>query len=216
MKFTTLIFDMDGVVIDSEVLFRHANEEFFARHNKTCASEEVALLLTGMSLRDGTKLLKEKYDLQGTVDEIMQQRQELLTIQYRTRLSYISGFEKFYDQVVSAGLKTCIATSSNDYLLGLATAKVGLDKKFGSNIFKASDVGNASKPDPAIYLYAAKQMGSNPANCFAIEDSPKGVQAAKNAGIFCIGITNTFNRDKLSHADLVVDSYEEIELDQLI
>lgn len=216
MKFETLIFDMDGVIIDSEVLFDNADTEFFRRHGKVYNREEVALLLTGMHLREGTALIKEKYNFQNDVDSLTSERQSLLEAEYLIHLNYITGFENFYGRVIDAGLKTCIATSSNDHLLGLAIKKLGLEKKFGDNIFKASDVGNVSKPNPAIYLYAAEKMNTSPSKCFVVEDAPKGIQSAKNAGMFCIGITTTFAKDRLSHADMVVDSYEDIDLDKLL
>lgn len=215
MKYDTLIFDMDGVVIDSEVLFDNADTEFFRRHGAVYNREEVALLLTGMYLREGTALLKERYDFQEDVDSLTAERQSLLEREYLTHLRFITGFEDFHSRVTTFGLKTCIATSSNDHLLGLARKQLGLERMFGENIFKSSDVGYASKPNPAIYLYAAEQMGTEPNRCFVIEDAPKGVQAAKNAGMYCIGITTTFAKDRLGHADIIVDSYEEVDLHAL-
>jgi HAD superfamily hydrolase (TIGR01509 family) len=203
---------MDGVVIDSEILYDNADTEFFRRHGEVYNREEIALLLAGMTLPEGTAVLKEKYGLQNDVDSLLLERQSLLENEYSTRLNYIVGFERFYECVVATGLKTCIATSSSDHLLGLAIKQLGLDKKFGNNIFKASDIGHISKPDPAIYFYAAEKMNTNPNKCLAIEDSPKGIQSAKNAGMFCIGITTTFAKDRLKHADMVIDSYEQIDL----
>lgn len=216
MNYEALIFDMDGVIIDSEVLFDAADTEFFRRHGVVYNREEVALLLTGMYLREGTALLKERYGFSSDVDSLMNERQSLLEQEYRTHLSYVTGFEAFYARVRVAGLKTAIATSSNDHLLSLARERLKLDEKFGVHIYKASDVGHVSKPNPAVYLYAAEKLGVQPEKCFVIEDAPKGVQAAKNAGMYCIGITTSFAADRLSHADAVVNSYEEIDLERLL
>jgi beta-phosphoglucomutase len=216
MKYNTLIFDMDGVVIDSEILFDKADAEFFRRHGAIYDREEIAMLLTGMHLREGTALLKEKYNFENDVDSLTAERQSLLEQEYLTHLRYISGFEKFHTSAISIGLKTCIATSSNDYLLGLAKIKLELENKFGENIYKASDVGNVSKPNPAIYLYATEKMGTDPSKCFVVEDAPKGIQAAKNAGMFCVGITTSFTKEHLNHADIVIDSYDELDLGKLL
>lgn len=216
MRFECLIFDMDGVIIDSEVLFDIADTEFFRRHGKVYNREEVALLLTGMHFREATALLKEKWGFDGDLELLITERSGLLEEEYRTRLEYITGFENFFQRVKQAGLKTCIATSSNDHLLAIAKDRLGLANKFSDHIYKASDVGNVSKPNPAIYLYAAAQMNTSPDKCFVIEDAPKGIQAAKNAGMFCIGMTTSFAQDRLSHADLVIDSYEELDLRQFL
>ncbi len=214
MKYETLIFDMDGVIIDNVELFKRADAEFLKRYEKIYDQEKVPLLLAGATLREGTALLKEKYNIQSDdIDALTAERQSLLKTEYLTYLNYITGFEDFYNRVIAAGFKTCIATSSDDHLLELATKRLGLDKKFGENIFKASDVGGASKPNPAIYLYAAEKMNTDPNKCFVIEDAPKGIQAAKNAGMFCIGITTTFIKDRLSNADTVVNLYDEVSLE---
>jgi len=215
MKFETIIFDMDGVIINSEVLLDNADAELFKRHNKIYNREEVASLLPGMQFDAGTAMLKEKYNFPDDIETLIKERQKLVETEYRTHLKYIAGFENFYQRIITAGLKTCIATSSNNRLLQLAEEKLGLRKKFCKNIFKASDVGNTSKPNPAIYLYAAKQMDTISDKCLVIEDAPKGIMAAKNAGMFCVGITTTFKKDLLAHADLIVNSYEEIILDSL-
>ncbi|MFZ1735435.1 MAG: hypothetical protein WAU31_00695 [Candidatus Moraniibacteriota bacterium] len=125
MKYDTLIFDMDSVVIDSEILFDNADTEFFRQHGAIYNREEVALLLTGMHLRESTELLKEEYNFQNSVDELTSERQSLLEQEYLTHLRYITGFENFHTRVVATSLKTCIATSSKDHLLGLAIKNWG-------------------------------------------------------------------------------------------
>jgi beta-phosphoglucomutase len=207
---------MDGVVIDSQALYDNADAEFFRRHGAVYNREEKKLLLAGMTLREGTALIKEKHGFQNDVDSLTSERLSLIEAEYLTHLNYITGFESFYDRVINTGLKTCIGTASDDHLLALVVKNLGLKEKFGDNIFKVSDVGNLSKPNPAIYLYAAEQMHTSPSKCLVIEDAPKGIQAAKNADMFCIGITTTFAKDRLSTADMVVNSYDEIRLDTLL
>jgi beta-phosphoglucomutase len=203
---------MDGVVINSEPLYSLADSQFFQKYGKVFHQEEMVLQLAGMSLRQGTALMKEKYGLPGDVEGLLAERQAFVAAAYSANLNYIVGFEGFHKRAVEAGFKTCIATSSNDHLLGIAIERLGLDNKFGKNIFKASDVGNVSKPDPAIYLYAAEKLNADPTKCVVIEDAPKGIQAAKNANMFCIGITTTFTKQHANQADLMVGSFEEIDL----
>ena len=206
---------MDGVVIDSEVLFNNADTAFFRYHEKVYNREEVVLVLAGMDLRQGTALLKEKYGLAGTVDELLALRQKLLEEEYRTHLQPVQGFTQFHADLNSAGFRSCIATAANEFLMGIVMDMLKLEQYFGQHIYKIADVGYKSKPDPAIYTYAAEKMQTDPAKCIVIEDAPKGIQAAKNAGMFCIGITTTFAPDRLSEADLVVDSFDQIDLQKL-
>jgi len=71
------------------------------------------------------------------------------------------------------------------------------------------------KPDPELFLLAAERIGIEPANCVVIEDTPNGIQAAKAAGANCIAVTNSISAAKLSEADLVCDSLEDIKLDMI-
>ena len=77
-------------------------------------------------------------------------------------------------------------------------------------------VNRAYKPKPDVYLHAAKMLETDPCDCIAIEDSPSGIKAAKAAGMFCIGINTGKNRDNLKEADLIVECYSEIDIENLI
>lgn len=215
MKFKTLIFDMDGVITDTERLYDVADTEFFRRHGQDYNRLETMTLLIGRSLKEGVGVIKDKYHFEGSIEELYQERRSILEGVFESSLHFIDGFEEFFKKVQGAGLQSGVATASDDKLLSIADRKLGLAKLFGNRIYKVSDVGNKSKPDPAIFLYAAKQMHAESHECFVIEDSPRGIQAAKNAGMFCIGIATTFPRDQLSEADLVVDAFEEIDLEKL-
>jgi HAD superfamily hydrolase (TIGR01509 family) len=125
------------------------------------------------------------------------------------------GFKKFHQQLERLGLQTCIATASTKVFTDIVEEKLGILEKFKGKLFSIDDVGNKSKPDPAVYLYAAEKMHSKPNECFVIEDMPKGVAAAKNAGMKCIAITHTVPTAMLSAADMTVDKFSEIDLAKL-
>ena len=100
-------------------------------------------------------------------------------------------------------------------LLRIIDRKLNLFKLFKDRVFSLADVGYQSKPNADIFLYAVRQLESKVKNCVVIEDAPHGVEAAKRAGIICIALTTTYDRDKLSAADVVVDSYSDIDLTAL-
>lgn len=215
MKFTTAIFDMDGVVIDSEILFDKTDSIFFANHNASYNKEEVKHMLAGMDFNHAVSLIKETYGFEGAVEDLRTERSSLLEALYLSELEYINGFNEFHRMLKDRGIKTCIATACNPAHLELVNRKLGLYSEFDNYIYKIADVGYKSKPDPAIFLYAAEKMGSDPAECFVLEDAPKGILAAKNANMFCIGLTTSFPGSMLSEADVVVDAFTEIDVDEL-
>ena len=211
MKKTTVIFDMDGVVIDSERLYDIADAEFLMRRGVAFDKDKIVPLIAGKSLIESTAMLQALYGFDGDVGALRDERRNFVEELYRGSLKFIDGFAEFHDGLLRQGIATCVATASDDKLIALVDQKLGLSKIFGEKkIFKISDVGDKSKPDPAIFLYAAAQMKVLPAECIVIEDAPHGVAAAKNAGMYCVALTTTRPREELTRADVIVDSYVDI------
>ncbi len=98
-------------------------------------------------------------------------------------------------------------------LLELVDHRLSLSALFENRIYTLVDVGYRSKPNPDIFLYAAQQLRSFPENCVVIEDAPHGIDAARRAGMRCIAISTTYDCEKLQNADVVVNSYSEIDLE---
>ena len=205
-----IIFDMDGVGINSEPLYDLADVDFLRRKGITYNRESIANTLLGKSLRDTTQILKDIHSITGTTQNLMEERLDLIEGLYQSSLSYITGFLEIHQYLIERSIKTCIATASHNRLLDVADKKLGLSNIFGQYIFKISDVGDKSKPDPAIFLYAAEKLETKPEECCVIEDSPNGIMAAKNAGMYCIGITTSRTSKDLGLADVVVSSHNEI------
>lgn len=211
MNWKTIIFDMDGVVLDSERLYDIADTEFFRRRDTLFEKDRIVPLIAGKSLMDSTAMIKEMYGFDGDIFALTDERRRLVRQSYGDALEFIEGFPEFHHRVIGRGIATCIATASDDTLIALADQKLGLSKIFGEGkIFKISDVGNKSKPDPAIFLYAAEKLGVAPEECMVIEDAPHGVAAAKNAGMYCVALTTTRPREELARADAIFDSYHDI------
>lgn len=215
MKYTTVIFDLDGVVIDSGRLYDIADTEFLRRHDAVYERDKVAPLVMGKHLLESTRIIKEMYGLNGDAEALFEQRRQLIRETYRTALDFTEGFEPFHGELLRRGVGTCIATSCEDKLLSFIEEKLGLQRFFGEHVYKVSDVGNRSKPDPAIFLYAAEKMGVEPERCVVLEDAPHGILAAKNAGMFCVALTTTRPRAELGRADLIVDAFSDIGIDAL-
>lgn len=208
-----ILFDAEGVVVDSEKIWDKGQELFLSKRGIEYNREQVKPLLTGQSMIDGVKVMQKLYGdkLQGNVKELAQERIDIVKKLFKTDVDFIHGFQKFYSSV-NGNYKTCIATAMNKELLKDVDAKLKLSSLFKEQVFNISDIGGKSKPDPAIFLYAAEKLNTKPEQCTVIEDAPHGIKAAKRAGMYCIGITTTYDKSKLSEADQIVDSFKEIKI----
>lgn len=207
----TIIFDCEGVVADTEDIWDIGQREFLHRRGCVYDREKIKPLLTGKTLLEGVRILKREYGFSGDSKKLALERKDIVKNLIETKVDFIDGFLDFFSRV-RITCKTCIATSMDEDLLEIVDRRLGLSKLFEGKIFSLANVKYNSKPAPDIFQYAAQQLESKSENCVVIEDSPYGVEAAKRAGMKCIGLTTTYGRDKLEQADLVVESYSEIDL----
>lgn len=214
MKPETLIFDAEGVVLDTEGAWDVAQKRFLAEHGHTYARDRVKHLLTGRSLQEGAAILKELYGLEGSVEELSDQRLAAMRDILDGEVRFIPGFLEFF-RAVRREYNTCLATAMDERLLAVARRSLDLDELFGKRIFTLTDVDQRSKPDPALFLHAARTLQSPPERCIVLEDSPLGIEAAKAAGMRAVGMATTYPPEKLQRADIVVTSYRELRLDEL-
>lgn len=208
-----IIFDAEGVVIDSETIWDESQRVFLEKRGIKYNREKLKHLLTGQSMIDGVRTMKKLYGkkLKGAEKDLARERIEITYNLFKTKINFIDGFEKFYKKI-KENYQTCIATSINKKLLNYVNNKLNLEKLFDNKIFSIEDVENKSKPDPAIFLYSSKKLKVNPKECLVIEDSPTGILAAKRAGMYCVGIATTYKKDKLKKADQIVSSFSKISI----
>ncbi len=204
----TIIFDAEGVVVDTEPVWDDGQREFLGRRGIEYDRRTIKPLLTGRSLRDGTVALKQAFDLDGDVDSLATERMEIVRDAFRD-VGFVPGFLEFFERL-EGRYKRCIATSMSSDLLAIVDEHLHLLELFDGCVFTLADVENRSKPDPSLFLYAAGRLGSAPADCVVIEDSPVGLESARRAGMTSIGLTTTYEATLLEEADVVVGSFEEI------
>ena len=208
-----VIFDGEGVVIDTEDLWDEGQRAFFQRRGAPYDRERVKHLIAGVSLAEGTRILKAKFALSGQTEDLALERAEDMRKLFRGRLRFIDGFPAFF-QRLPGEYKTCMATATSEDLLKIAVKELRLQDLFGNRIFSFNDVssnGSATTKNE-LFLHAANEMGCHPANCLVIEDSPNGVRAAKSVGMQCVALTTTFDKQRLGAADQVTDSFADIRL----
>lgn len=218
MKYKALIFDMDGTITKTEQLWQKASMHLIAQKNRATTPEQETELkeqLHGRALQDSCFLIKQVMNLDDHLEDLIQEKLKIALELYETDLEFIEGFESFHAKVLSLQLKMAVATNAGQSGVHATNKALNLQKFFGEHIYNVSHVNNP-KPHPELYLHAADQIAVDPKLCIAIEDSAPGITAAKEAGMFCIGINTGKKPEKLQHAHLVVDRYDEIDLHELL
>ncbi|MBI3032562.1 HAD family phosphatase [Candidatus Woesearchaeota archaeon] len=212
MVITAVIFDMDGVIVDSEGIWDKATAEALKKYGKNYQRDILKVMCVGKGFRESCGILLDYYDLDIKIDDFIDERRKLVMDYYNKEIDFIPGFLVFFKKVKQQQLKTCVATASGQMFIDLIEKKLKIYSLFNNNIYSIADVNHVPKPDPAVFLFAAEQLGVKPEHCIVIEDSPNGIKAAKNAGMKCVALTTTFTKEHLRGADVIVDKYDQIKI----
>jgi HAD superfamily hydrolase (TIGR01509 family) len=208
-KFQAIIFDMDGVIVESESHWRGVEAEFLASLIPDWSSSDQQKIL-GMSVRDVHKLLHDSYCLDISFDDYLGHYNALADDIYGIRSQLLDGADELIRRLHEAGVCLGLASSSPRNWIEIVLERFGFRSMF-KTVVSSDDINGPSKPSPEIYLLAAKRLNLQPKSCVAIEDSPKGVASAVSAGMFCIGLHSDFEfSQNLDKCDLQVSGYEEL------
>jgi len=177
-----VIFDCDGVLVDSEPIAVRIDVEMLAEVGVTMTEEEVIERFVGRS--PDVILAEAEARLGRRVPEGWFERGETrIRRAYATELRPVDGISEALEEI---GDPVCVASSSGHDNIRYKLELTGLYDRFAGHIFSATEVANG-KPAPDLFLHAASRMGAAPADCVVVEDSRYGVQAARAAGMRCFG-----------------------------
>ncbi len=213
MKYTTVIFDLDGTILNTEPLWREATRLMLAKRNVQVTpqdQDQIDQRVRGLPLKECCTIIKEMHQLTDPVELIMQDEIDLVSVLYDTHLTFVPGFENCHARIEKVGMKTAIASNCTDSVIFKAARSLNLEQFFGSHIYGISHVNNIAKPQPDIFLHAARMLASEPEECIVIEDSRSGIQAAKAAGMKCIAINTGHMQHLLTQADVIVQTFDEL------
>lgn len=207
----TVIFDMDGVIIDSEPVHRYAYLQHFAELNLDISPEMYASF-TGNSTKNIYERLKSEFNLLYDVTELVHAKRSYFNDAFDNKedLYLIDGVLALIQDLHKNGLQLVLASSSAKVTIQRIFNRFHLHDYF-THIVSGEDFPK-SKPHPAIFEHAAKLSQTSVNNCVVIEDSTNGIMAAKAANIYCIGY-DSFNSklQDYSQADMVIKDFKEID-----
>ncbi|CAB3741644.1 Phosphatase YniC [Achromobacter denitrificans] len=180
-----VIFDCDGVLIDSEIIAARAQSRALAAHGIAITPEEAARRFAGIPDADMWRTLQQEND-RSLPDGFARQYADRLEATFRQELRALPGAAETVATLRKRGMDVCVASSSMPAKLEAALRMVGLWEAFAPNVFSTAQVARG-KPAPDVFLFAARQMRAAILDCVVVEDSVPGVRAARAARMRAIG-----------------------------
>jgi len=215
-----IVFDLDGTLVDTEDMWALATKQMLIARG-ICYTDKlkkrIHTAVHGLPPLQACTLLKELVALKETPEQLATEKKERAFTLMKGNIHYIPGAYAFIKAVIAANINIAIATNCSTEIVALIMDECPeLSQFFQEHIYTPQHVGNRPKPHPAIYQHATRMLNVLPEKSIAIEDSAHGMQSAKNAGLFCIGLNRNGTEDQLPKADIVVQNYEQILLKKIM
>jgi HAD superfamily hydrolase (TIGR01509 family) len=210
-SFGAVIFDMDGVLVNSEPFYVEVEQTNFKQLGLEI-SEKEHQTYQGTATDRMWQLIKERHRIDHPVEELVTMTNSLVTPYFNSleKMEPMPGVNNLIEKLKEKGVPLALASSSSSDVIEIILQKTGLKKYF--DVVVSSQMAGASKPEPDIFLLTAKKLGVLPGKCVVIEDSTNGIKAAKSAGMYCIAFAGPGSElQDQSQADLIVVDFGEID-----
>jgi beta-phosphoglucomutase len=206
------IFDMDGVIVDSNPTHKIALKQFCKEHGYDLSETDLREKIYGRTNKDWLLNLFGDLDEQ-TIKKFAEEKEALFRSLY-SDIKPVRGLIDFLNALDDLNISRAIATSAPRANVDFTLEKTKTERYFPT-ILDDSFV-TEGKPNPQIYLKSAQALGFNPAKCIVFEDSLSGVKAGKRAGCKVVGITTTHTAEELNETDFIIEHFEGLDPQSLI
>jgi HAD superfamily hydrolase (TIGR01509 family) len=210
MAVTALIFDMDGTMVESMPAHAKSWELFKQRHHIDLSVEEILKRTTGRNGIECVRILLGEEIPEDKARELIARKEADYREIFSREFREVAGFAKFVQLAQQRGLKIAVATAGDKDNLEFVLKHLQLSRPPEANV--RGDQGLPGKPEPDIFLKAAKEVGAAPADCIVFEDAPFGIEAAGRAGMRAVAICSTHKAHELAgeHVIASVRDYDEL------
>ena len=210
MPTRALILDMDGTMVDSMPAHARSWEVFTRRHGVRMAIDEVLQKTTGRTGVECIRILMGHDVPDDRAVELINEKETLYRDFFGADFREVAGFRQFAALAQDRGLKLAVATAGDKHNIAFALGHLKLAR--APDAIVGGDEGIAGKPQPDLFLEAARRVGIAPAECIVFEDAPFGIEAAKRAGMRAVALCTTHKPAELAgpHVIAQVRDYEEL------
>jgi len=198
MKYKAVLFDMDGVLINSGYAMREASLDMLKKHYNVIGCHEDFFPFTGMGEKAYIGGVSLKYGVPYE-DAMKTMAYEAYKTEFRHLIKTFDGVAEMVRSLKAKGYKVAVASSADRVKVLVNIECIGLKPEDFEAVITGSDT-EKKKPDPEIYLIAAKAVGEEPSDCIVVEDAISGAEAAERAGMDCIGVTTSFDEETMKKA----------------
>lgn len=207
-----VIFDMDGVIVDTNPFHKETINQFCKKYGFKLTDEELRTKIYGRTNHEWIPALFGTLT-QEELEAYAFEKEQMFREAYAAHIKPVEGLVAFLDMLMQNNIPRSIATSAPRANVDFVLNGTGIGKYF--DIILDESMVTHGKPNPEVYIKSAKALNLPNAQCIVIEDSLSGIQAGKAAGSKVIGITTTHTPEEMNATDLVIGNFNSLSLDQL-